>query len=117
MVGTWSRTCAKHRYADPYGRPCPQCPADQKFAAWQHDPVIREVDAHAARKNKYTRTVKGVDIDVYDVLQAWGVTCPATQHAIKKLLAPGQRGQKDKAQDLREALASVQRAIEMEGGG
>ena len=38
---------------------------------------------------------------------------PATQHAIKKLLQPGERGHKDKLTDLREALASVERAIQM----
>ena len=64
--------------------------------------------------NKYQRQVPSTTIDVYDVLKAWGVTCPATQHAIKKLLQPGERGHKDKLTDLREALASVQRAIHME---
>ena len=38
---------------------------------------------------------------------------PATQHAIKKLLQPGDRGHKDKLTDLREALASIERAIQM----
>ena len=64
--------------------------------------------------NKYQRQVPGTTIDIYDVLKAWGVTCPATQHAIKKLLQPGERGHKDKLTDLREALASVERAIQME---
>lgn len=63
--------------------------------------------------NKYQRQVPSTTIDIYDVLKAWGVTCPATQHAIKKLLQPGERGHKDKLTDLREALASVERAIEM----
>jgi hypothetical protein len=51
--------------------------------------------------------------DVYDVLKAFGVTCPARAHAIKKLLLPGQRGAKSEVQDLKEALASVSRAIDM----
>ena len=63
--------------------------------------------------NKYQRQVPSTTIDIYDVLKAWGVTCPATQHAIKKLLQPGERGHKDKLTDLREALASVERAIQM----
>ena len=63
--------------------------------------------------NKYQRHVPSTTIDVYDVLKAWSVTCPATQHAIKKLLQPGERGHKDKLTDLREALASVERAIQM----
>lgn len=64
--------------------------------------------------NKYQRHVPSTTIDIYDVLKAWGVTCPAIQHAIKTLLQPGERGHKDKLTDLREALASVERAIQME---
>lgn len=63
--------------------------------------------------NKYARTIHGVEVDVYDVLVAWNVTCPATQHAIKKLLMPGQRGNKDKIQDLQEAKQAIERAIEL----
>lgn len=63
--------------------------------------------------NKYQRSVKGVQIDVYDVLNAFGVTCPAAQHAIKKLLMPGKRGHKSELGDLREARASVDRAIDL----
>ena len=51
--------------------------------------------------------------DVYSVLVAFGVTCPARSHAIKKLLMPGQRGAKSEVQDLDEALVSVSRAIDM----
>lgn len=63
--------------------------------------------------NKYIRIIHGVEVDVYDVLKAWDVTCPATQHAIKKLLMPGQRGSKDKLHDLNEAEQSIKRAIEL----
>ena len=63
--------------------------------------------------NKYARTIHGVEVDVYDVLVAWNVTCPATQHAIKKLLMPGQRGSKDKLQDLEEAGQAIKRAKEL----
>lgn len=63
--------------------------------------------------NKYQRQVPSTTIDIYDVLNAYQVTCPATQHAIKKLLQPGERGHKDKLTDLREAMASVERAIQM----
>lgn len=66
-------------------------------------------------RNKYQREIKqGVYVDVYDVLKAFNVTNPATQHAIKKLLAGGQRGHKDLLQDLNEAHASISRAIELE---
>lgn len=52
--------------------------------------------------------------DVYAFLDAFNVTCPARQHAIKKLLCSGIRGKGDVMQDLREALDAVTRAIQME---
>jgi len=65
--------------------------------------------------NKYLKEIKpGVDVDVYDILLAFGVSCPATQHAIKKLLMPGQRGSKDTLLDLKEARSSIDRAMELE---
>ena len=66
--------------------------------------------------SKYDRIIKGVSVDVYDILTAFNVTNPATQHAIKKLLMPGQRGAKDTIQDLEEAYKSIFRAIEIEKG-
>jgi len=63
--------------------------------------------------NKYKVPCKGVQIDVYDVLKSFDVTCPATQHAIKKLLKSGKRGYKDNKQDLNEAIQSIKRAIEL----
>ena len=68
--------------------------------------------------SKYVKTFYSIDgqkfrADVYDVLKAFGVTCHARGHAIKKLLMPGQRGVKGEIQDLDEALASVSRAIDM----
>ncbi len=65
--------------------------------------------------SKYQREIKpGVFIDVYDVLKAYDVACPAMAHAIKKCLAPGQRGVKDSLQDKHEAITSIERSIEME---
>ena len=64
-------------------------------------------------KNKYAVGCKGRSIDVYDVLNAFGVTCPAAQHAIKKLLMPGKRGHKSELGDLIEARTSVDRAIDL----
>ena len=64
--------------------------------------------------SKYHKLIRSVSVDVYDVLNAYNVTCPATAHAIKKLLMPGARGAKDTLQDLREARQSIDRAIELE---
>lgn len=53
--------------------------------------------------------------DVYAVIDAFNVTCPARQHALKKLLCAGIRGKNDCTQDLIEARDAVDRAIQMEG--
>lgn len=66
--------------------------------------------------NKYTRKINGAEIDVYDVLKGFNVECPAIAHAIKKLLAPGQRGHKDAVTDKREAIQAIERSIELSGG-
>lgn len=69
-------------------------------------------------KNIYQREIKpGVFVDVYDVLTAFNVTCPALAHGVKKCLVPGQRGIKDSVQDKNEAIASIKRSIEMEQEG
>lgn len=64
--------------------------------------------------NKYAKPIpKGLtSLDVYDVLIMFDVRDPAIQHAIKKLLACGQRGHKDALEDLQEAKQSIDRAIE-----
>lgn len=51
--------------------------------------------------------------DVYAVLHAFAVTCPARQHAIKKLLCSGIRGKGSVLQDLMEARDAIDRAIQM----
>jgi hypothetical protein len=63
--------------------------------------------------SKYHVECKGLNIDVYDVLKAFDVVNPATQHAIKKLLKGGQRGFKDVNKDYQEAIDSIVRAIEL----
>lgn len=68
--------------------------------------------------NCYKVSVKGLDIiDVYDVLALYGVESHAVGHAVKKLLCAGGRGAKPVLQDLREAIGSIERAIEIEERG
>ena len=78
----------------------------------QREPVTDAAPV-ATNDSKYNRPCKGVTIDVYDVLKAFNVTCPALQHLIKKALAVGQRGHKDASEDLKDILASAKRAIEL----
>ncbi|MEM7503376.1 MAG: hypothetical protein AAF417_15080 [Pseudomonadota bacterium] len=69
--------------------------------------------------SKYLRRLTPVPttdglVDVYSVLDGFDVTCPATAHAVKKLLCAGVRGKGDLTQDLHEARDAIDRAIEME---
>jgi hypothetical protein len=48
-------------------------------------------------------------IDVYRVLELFGVTDQKIGHAVKKLLCAGQRGQKDIGKDIQEAIDSLER--------
>ena len=66
--------------------------------------------------SKYLREILLIDekyVDVYAVLDAFNVTSPPLQHAIKKLLCAGIRGKGDLLQDLEEARDALTRAIQM----
>jgi hypothetical protein len=64
-------------------------------------------------KNKYIRPCPYPEIDVYRVLEMFQVTNPAIQHATKKLLCTGIRGEKSFDQDLAEAIQALTRLQEM----
>ena len=70
--------------------------------------------------SKYDREIIGIDgtvttVDVYRVLDAFGVSDPATQHAIKKMLCTGLRGHKDYITDINDSIDSLQKAKELYG--
>jgi hypothetical protein len=79
-------------------------------------PESSTIDERAEPKSKYHRIIKGVEIDLYDVLKAYGVTCPALAHAIKKAMLPGARHAKSFEQDIDEAITSLERAKELAAG-
>lgn len=65
-------------------------------------------------KNRYFRNVEGVGyIDIYKILELFGVSSHAVGHAVKKLLMPGQRGSKGYRQDIEEAIASLTRELSL----
>lgn len=83
---------------------------------------MTDINSHEGRK--YLRKIRSatsgdvIEVDVYCVLKAFGVTCPARQHAIKKLLCCGNRGKGDEVADLKGVIAAVSCAIELtEGSG
>lgn len=61
----------------------------------------------------YYKKVPYEYIDVYRVLELFSVTDPAIQHALKKLLVAGGRGHKDLKKDVKEAIDSLNRWIDM----
>ena len=52
-------------------------------------------------------------VDVYRVLTLFKVNDPCIQHAIKKLLCAGDRGDKSMIKDITEARDSLNRHLEM----
>lgn len=78
------------------------------------DVVNEKTDSNTVQ-NKYDRKIIGKDgiecvVDVYDVLKAFDVKCPALQHLIKKALCAGLRGHKDLSTDLQDIIDSSLRA-------
>lgn len=64
--------------------------------------------------NPYKKDVHNLRlIDVYRILSLYSVSSHAVGHAIKKLLCAGQRGAKTYEQDIREAIASLNRELQM----
>lgn len=105
---------------------CSQCDADGRFPL-NIDYFERIVDViHSSKNSKvYPHYFKAVPIDpdtgqpvthldVYWVLESWGVSHPIG-HAIKKLLCAGGRGNNNKNvfQDIDEAIKSIERAKEL----
>lgn len=80
--------------------------------------MIQTIDQHEGKK--YLRTIKSpvqdmsIQVDVYAVLIAFKVECPARAHAIKKLLCAGGRGKGSELDDLVGAMAALNRAIELQ---
>jgi hypothetical protein len=82
------------------------------MAVFHVSSTVQEVNQCYAH---YFKDVSNLDvIDVYRVLTLFGVTDPCIQHAVKKLLAAGQRGAKSTSKDVNEAIATLVRWQEMQ---
>jgi len=70
----------------------------------------------AKKHPHYHKDVRHLEsVDVYRVLELFGVTSPTLQHAVKKLLVSGRRGGgKDQIKDVKEAIDSLERFLEMQ---
>ncbi len=73
------------------------------------------MDKNSEKYSHYYKDVSTLKvIDVYRVLSLFEVTNPCIQHAVKKLLCTGKRGQKDFLKDVVEARDTLNRFLEME---
>lgn len=60
----------------------------------------------------YQFTYKGIKLDPYRILKIYGISDPAQQHAIKKLLRAGE-SVKPLKEDIKEVILSLTRWLEM----
>lgn len=60
----------------------------------------------------YQFTYKGIKLDPYRILKVYGISDPAQQHAIKKLLRAGESVKSFK-EDIKEVIVSLTRWLEM----
>lgn len=68
------------------------------------------MSAPTGKHSHYSRDVSHLQsIDVYRVIELFGVRHAALQHALKKVMAAGQRGAKNVDQDVQEAIDSLTR--------
>ena len=102
-------------------RDCDTCPAIEAcqnasppMIQMEPKPTPSEFNRSGSKYLREAAQLVDGKLDVYAVLDAFAVTCPARQHAIKKLLCSGLRGKGDVIQDLQEAGDAVARAIQMQ---
>lgn len=76
-------------------------------------PDKNAADSSEAYPHYYKSVARLKYVDVYRILALYNVTDPTVQHAIKKLLVAGGRGAKEQRKDIEEAIASLQRGIQI----
>jgi hypothetical protein len=81
-----------------------------------YDRPITEHGGGKYLRRMHSADVSGgsINVDVYCVIEAFGVTCPALQHALKKILACGGRGKGGKIDDLHGVFDAMWRALELQ---
>lgn len=65
------------------------------------------------RPTHYRYDFKGVKLDPYRVMDLYGITHPAHQHAVKKLLRAGRGDHRDIIGDIDGAISALTRWKEM----
>lgn len=63
--------------------------------------------------NHYYKPCPYNTLDVYRVIDIFGVTDPCIQHGLKKLLCSGVRGHKDQSKDIQDVIDTLERWKDM----
>lgn len=88
--------------------------AECTFSAPEPVKAMRKPIAAPVKHSHYKKDIRHLSmLDIYRFLKLFNVTDPAIQHAIKKLALNGERGAKDIERDYREAIDSIERALQM----
>ena len=66
-----------------------------------------------SHKHYFRDVSKYREIDVYRLLDVFGVVCPVAQHVVKKAIAAGQRGHKTLEKDWQDIGDSAARKLSM----
>jgi len=74
--------------------------------------LIEEDSQELKEYEHYKYSYKGIKLDPYRILDIYKITCPAQQHAIKKLLRAG-NSVKELKQDITEVIDTLKRKLEM----
>ena len=74
--------------------------------------LIEEASQELKEYEHYKYSYKGIKLDPYRILDIYKITCPAQQHAIKKLLRAG-NSVKELKQDITEVIDTLKRKLEM----
>lgn len=90
--------------------------ADEPSPAVETTETSKSAEPHPA-PSRYHRTINGATLDLYDIAEAYGIDSHRIFHAVKKLILAGRRGHKDREQDLREAIVSIQSELQKMKGG
>ena len=65
------------------------------------------------KHNHYFKDCPYERVDVYRIIEIFGVTDPCIQHALKKLLCSGVRGHKDQEKDIQDVIDTLERWKQM----
>jgi hypothetical protein len=80
---------------------------------WEKAPFMTHEQSekmNAIKPDYYRRTIKGVEIDVIDIIQAWGIGF-LLGNALKYILRAGQKQGNSKDQDLGKAQENINREV------